>query len=279
MKYKWKLTAVLIAFLSGSLNLYAQQHIKFQDITFDQALAEAAKTNKIIFIDVKGMNASPMNEKVEDEIFTIDSIAGFFNDHCVSIHLNMNSEEGKKFTPRLAMLMYPVYVFHDKTGDQLSFISAGQILKDTSSLMETARASLATAKLKSENTKHIAFEKSNWQAALNKAKKENKLIFLDAYTAWCRPCIQMAKDVFTLDNVADFYNQHFINVSMDMEKGDGPPLIKKYKIRAYPDFLFIDGDGNIVHRDGGYQEAKEFLNVGKDAVKAQKERAVQRQNK
>jgi thiol:disulfide interchange protein len=270
-KFTLKLSMILIVLIACSSDSFAQNKtVKFEDITFDEAMAKAAKTHKIVFVDVTRAEPTKMELQVENDIFSIDSIARFFNDNCISIRVNMNSAEGKKFAPRLAMLMYPVYVFHDKTGDQLSFIGAAQILKDTSSLMDKARASLAIAKQKEVNTRRIAFTKSSWKEAMAKAKKENKLIFLDAYTTWCRPCIQMAKDVFTLDNVADLYNASFINVSMDMEKGDGPALVKKYKIMAYPDFLFIDGDGNLIHRGGGYQEAKEFINLGKAAIKAGK---------
>src|SRR5690606_25040448 len=77
----------------------------------------------------------------------------------------------------------------------------------------------------------------------------------------------------TLDRVADFYNGQFINVSMDMEKGDGPALAKKYEIKAYPTYLFIDGDGNIVHRDGGFMEADPFMAVGQKALDIGKQRA------
>lgn len=266
-KMSLTLSIILIALFGNPDFVLAQQGIKFQDLTFEQAMRKAAKTNRIVFVDVSRAEPAAMNLKVEKEIMTIDSIAKFFNEHCISIHVDMTSEEGKKFAPRLAMLMYPVYVFHDQTGDQLSFINAFQILKDTSSLMQKARASLATAQQKLVNTRHINFETGDWKSVLAKAKKENKLIFLDAYTEWCRPCIQMAKDVFTLDNVADFYNENFINVSMDMEKGDGPPLVKKYEIGAYPSFLFIDGNGNKVYKDGGYMEAPQFINVGEAVVK------------
>lgn len=248
----------------------AQEKITFQDITFDQAMQEAARTNKIIFVDVQNNGVSDYAKKVEEQVFTLDSVVKFFNEHVIPIRINMNSEEGKKFIPRLAMLMFPVYVFHDKTGDQLSFLNSADILKDPSVLMQKARASLATAHTKSVNERHIVFDNSKWDDILAKAKKENKLVFVDAYTQWCRPCIQMAKDVFTLNNVADYYNDNFINVSMDMEKGEGPALGKKYKVNAYPAFLFIDGNGKLVHRDGGYQEAAPFLKVGADALKAKK---------
>ena len=263
-----KMLALCIITLSICTNIKAQERIKFEDLTFDKAMAESAKAGKIIFVDVQNNNPNAMVQKVEDSVFVIDSIAEFFNKNIISIRIDMNTEEGQKFAPRLAMLMYPVYVFHDKNGDQLSFTNASEILKTPGTLLEKAIASLRTAQEKVTNTRHIAFDKSNWSTLLAKAKKENKLIFVDAYTEWCRPCIQMAKDVFTLDNVADFYNKNFINVSMDMEKGDGPELVKKYKVQAYPAFLYINGDGKLVHRDGGYQEAPAFIKAGKAALKS-----------
>lgn len=262
-----KVGAFLFLMMCISPSLMAQQKVEFRDLTFDQAMKEAAKTHKIIFVDVVNNHISSMSQRVQDSVFTMDNIADYFKKHVIAIRVNMSTDEGKKFAPRLAMLMYPVYVFHDQNGDQLSFINAAQVLKDPESLMEKARTSVATAHQKEVNTRQIVFDKkSKWSALLARAKKENKLIFIDAYTVWCRPCIQMAKDVFTLDNVADFYNNNFINVSMDMEKGEGPVLGKKYEVAAYPAFLFINGDGKLVHKDGGFMEAPAFITVGEKAL-------------
>ncbi len=249
---------------------YAQRSVQFEDISFDAAMAKARSTGKLVFVDVRGMNIMPVTKEVESKVFTQDSVADFFNKNCINIRVNMNSAEGKKFAPHLAMLMYPVYVFFDKDTTQIDFVGAGLVVKDHSVLMGKARKALAEAEMRSHNTRSITFAKGSWKEVLAKAKKENKLIFLDAYTTWCRPCMMMAKNVFTLNEVADYYNEHFINVSMDMEKGDGPALVKKYKIRAYPDFLYIDGNGKIVHRNGGYKEAPEFIAVGKQAQQNKK---------
>ena len=57
----------------------------------------------------------------------------------------------------------------------------------------------------------IRFEPKDWKKAVEKARKENKLIFLDCHTSWCGPCKNLAANIFTKDAVADFYNQNFIN--------------------------------------------------------------------
>jgi len=111
----------------------------------------------------------------------------------------------------------------------------------------------------------IKFEDSNFAAILAKAKKENKLVFIDAYASWCGPCKLMVKNIFPLQTVGDFYNSHFVNAKIDMEKGEGIGLAKKYNVKAFPTYLFINGDGEEVHRTLGYVEEKDFIQFAKDA--------------
>lgn len=111
----------------------------------------------------------------------------------------------------------------------------------------------------------IKFEETNFASILAKAKKENKLVFIDAYTTWCGPCKLMAKNIFPLKTVGDHYNAHFINAKIDMEKGEGIDIAKKYNVKAFPSYLFIDGDGNEVHRTLGYVEEADFIQFAKDA--------------
>ena len=112
----------------------------------------------------------------------------------------------------------------------------------------------------------INFEKGSFKNALEKAKKENKLVFLDAYTTWCGPCKLLEKNVFPKQEVGDFYNKNFINSHVDMEKGEGIELAKKYKIYSYPSLFFINGDGEVVYKTAGYIDAKQFIEMGKAAL-------------
>lgn len=105
----------------------------------------------------------------------------------------------------------------------------------------------------------ILFETNSLSASLLKAKKENKLVFVDCFTVWCGPCKAMAKDVFTIDTVGTFFNKNFVNVQLDMEKGEGKDARVKYHVEAYPSFLLLDGDGNLVYKFVGAMSAKEFV--------------------
>ena len=75
---------------------------------------------------------------------------------------------------------------------------------------------------------------TTWAEAVAKAKAENKLIFIDFYTQWCGPCMNMAQTVFSLPTVGYYYNQTFINLKIDAEEGEGITLAKKYGVRSYP---------------------------------------------
>ncbi len=109
-------------------------------------------------------------------------------------------------------------------------------------------------------------EKVSWKEALAKAAKENRIIFVDAYTTWCGPCKMMSRDVFTQENVAEFYNSNFVNLKIDMEKGEGPQLAQTYSVGVYPTLLFIDANGELLHRAAGYHDATQFIDLGKAAM-------------
>lgn len=105
----------------------------------------------------------------------------------------------------------------------------------------------------------IVFQKGSWEEMMARAKQENKVLFVDFYTSWCGPCKTMEKEVFFQKKIGDYYNQNFICCQIDGEKGEGPVLTKKYKITAYPTFLYLNGEGQVVYRFSGARNSKEFL--------------------
>lgn len=114
----------------------------------------------------------------------------------------------------------------------------------------------------------IKFEHGQLQDALNKAKAENKLVFVDVYTKWCGPCKQMVKNIFPLKEVGEFYNKNFISYKLDAENTDikGPEISEKYKVQGYPTYLFLDHTGKLVYTTSGAMPAEMFIKVGRKAL-------------
>ena len=77
----------------------------------------------------------------------------------------------------------------------------------------------------------IGFEQTReWKKVIKKAKKEKKLIFVDCYTSWCGPCKMLAKDVFTRDEVADYFNVTQNTIVPDNSMVIGSPASVKRQV-------------------------------------------------
>lgn len=123
---------------------------------------------------------------------------------------------------------------------------------------------------KSESHKGIDFQETDFAGLLAIASEEDKLVFVDCYTSWCAPCKWMDKNVFVKEDVYEFYNSSFINAKIDMEKGEGPDLGKRYGVHSYPTYLFINGKGELVHKATSKMSAEEFINEGRNAINPEK---------
>ncbi|WP_421796930.1 thioredoxin family protein [Haliscomenobacter sp.] len=112
----------------------------------------------------------------------------------------------------------------------------------------------------------IEFFHGTWVEALAEAKKQEKPIFVDAYTTWCGPCKMMSKDVFTHADVGAFFNENFISMKIDMEKPEGEKFQKTYPVSAYPTLLFIGNDGKVIKKVVGAKQVEDFIKEGKSAL-------------
>lgn len=112
----------------------------------------------------------------------------------------------------------------------------------------------------------IEFFHGSWAEAQEKARLENKLIFIDAFATWCGPCKRMAKDAFPKKEVGDVYNRYFINVKLDMERGDGLEFRSAYPVSAFPTLYFLSPDGKVVHRQVGAQQPEQLIRLAQFAL-------------
>jgi len=98
----------------------------------------------------------------------------------------------------------------------------------------------------------IEFQQLTLEQTIAKAKAENKYVFIDVYTDWCGPCKLMTAQVFPMKELGDYFNPKFVSLKLNGEtNADGKSLVAKYKITAYPTFIILDGDGNMIHLFAG----------------------------
>lgn len=96
-----------------------------------------------------------------------------------------------------------------------------------------------------EKNDGILFQHLSLADALAKAKAEGKQVFVDCFTEWCGPCKMLARDVFPRPEVGKVFNARFVNLKMDMEKGEGVDVAKRYGVKAYPTLLVLNPDGSV----------------------------------
>lgn len=129
-----------------------------------------------------------------------------------------------------------------------SFISKSEAMNDTVS---------------SSKEKGIQFWEKDWNSALKEAKAKKKLIFLDAYASWCGPCKLLKKNTFTDEQAGKFFNENYINVALDMEKGEGPDVGAKYGVNAFPTLIVTDADGKLITYTQGYISPEQLIEFGR----------------
>ena len=114
--------------------------------------------------------------------------------------------------------------------------------------------------------KGIDFYKGTFKEALDKAKTENKYVFVDVYATWCGPCKMLKRKTFKDKEVGDYYNKNFINIAIDGETPEGEEIIAKYKIQGYPTLLIVDASGKLKTKQMGFIEPHILVNFGKRIV-------------
>ena len=109
----------------------------------------------------------------------------------------------------------------------------------------------------------IEFRDLTFAEGLAAAEAEGKPVFIDCFTTWCGPCKWMSANIFTDQKVADYYNQNYICLKIDMEKGEGIDIAKNYTIRAYPTLLYLNEKGEkLLVSVGANRDPQSYIDNG-----------------
>ncbi|MEI7730160.1 MAG: thioredoxin family protein [Verrucomicrobiota bacterium] len=106
----------------------------------------------------------------------------------------------------------------------------------------------------------------NWMtdlpAAQKKAKADNKLVFMNfTGSDWCGWCKKMDADVFSKKEFKEYADKKLVMVFVDFprkplaaeQKQANEALKSKYEIKGYPTLIVLDAQGEVVHKNVGYQ--------------------------
>lgn len=109
----------------------------------------------------------------------------------------------------------------------------------------------------------IGFTDGSFQSALEKAKAEKKVVFVDFWAEWCGPCKMMASEVFSQPEVGEYFNAHFVCVKVDVEAPANKEIAKRYEIVSLPTMAFLSADGKILRRVVGAIPAPDLIHEAK----------------
>jgi thioredoxin 1 len=91
----------------------------------------------------------------------------------------------------------------------------------------------------------------------------HKPVFLYFYAPWIESCQRMDQYVYTQDDLAAYFNNHFINYKINAG-GNYPEaeIADRYGITTFPTLLFVDGKGKIMKRHEGPATVAQVLEMG-----------------
>lgn len=121
---------------------------------------------------------------------------------------------------------------------------------------------LAVTNLKDKIPEHLPKEPIKWidnlDEALQKAQAEDKLVYIDFYTDWCKYCIQMYDEAYKDPRIVQLLTDKFIPVQLNRESPENAEIVKKYKIYGQPVEMVINADGEVIWGYKGYLSADEL---------------------
>lgn len=106
----------------------------------------------------------------------------------------------------------------------------------------------------------VRWSEEPYARILERAKQENKYVFIDFYATWCGPCKMLDENVYP-DAAAEKLLNSMIPAKFDAEKDPWIAVAKEFRVRAYPTLLVLGPDGQEVGRYIGYLPPKEFVDV------------------
>ena len=87
---------------------------------------------------------------------------------------------------------------------------------------------------------------TNLKKAVEKAKSENKLVFVNFVAEGLAPSVQFARQIGESQELAQYFESRFVSVLVDISKDQH--VARQYQIQGLPTLLFLDSQGKEIKR-------------------------------
>lgn len=117
-------------FLCASLLLVSTYALQGQGVTFsedgfDAALAQAGAEDKLVFVDAYAVWCGPCR-RMSSDVFPRADVGAFFDEHFVSLKIDMEQGPGKAFGKRFPVNSYPTLLFISPDGELVQRVVGAQ---------------------------------------------------------------------------------------------------------------------------------------------------------
>ena len=107
----------------------------------------------------------------------------------------------------------------------------------------------------------------NFRAALDSAKKYDKLIFMNIAATWSGASNRMEKNVFRHQLIDSIIIEKFIPLRLEASSQEGSQMQQQFGIAALPAYLIINKNGEVVRMRIGEVSLDAFHSFLKDAIR------------
>lgn len=114
--------------------------------------------------------------------------------------------------------------------------------------------------------KGIHFLDLTYAEVLEMAKEENKPVMLIFRIDSCPNCERMENTTYPDERVGHFFNENFLSIKINTMSVEGVRANRIYNVRTHPGIIFLDSEGNEVHRTIGFHNPTSLILEGKKAL-------------